>query len=153
MTRENKILLFTDLCARLPYNLVINANGTDIVLDDAHKLLGTMNVKDSSEEFKRRNSNLSDSDFTIILCGCYYGEDIKPYLRPLSSMKKEEVDEYKKISKYSCAGNISYEYSEISITIPSIEKLDWLNAHYFDYRGLIEMGLALKAPEDMYKFS
>ena len=28
---------------------------------------------------------------------------------------------------------------------------DWLNAHHFDYRGLIEKGLALEAPEGMYK--
>ena len=29
--------------------------------------------------------------------------------------------------------------------------IDWLNAHHFDYRGLIEKGLALEAPKDMYK--
>jgi hypothetical protein len=28
---------------------------------------------------------------------------------------------------------------------------DWLNAHHFDYRGLIEKGLALEAAEGMYK--
>jgi hypothetical protein len=28
--------------------------------------------------------------------------------------------------------------------------VDWLNAHHFDYRGLIEKGLALEAPEGMY---
>ena len=31
------------------------------------------------------------------------------------------------------------------------EAIDWLNAHHFDYRGLIEKGLALEAPEGMYK--
>ena len=30
------------------------------------------------------------------------------------------------------------------------EIVDWLNKHHFDYRGLIEIGLALEAPEDMY---
>ena len=28
--------------------------------------------------------------------------------------------------------------------------IDWLNKHNFDYRGLIEKGLALEAPEGMY---
>ena len=28
---------------------------------------------------------------------------------------------------------------------------DWLNSHHFDFRNLIEKGLALKAPKDMYK--
>ena len=29
--------------------------------------------------------------------------------------------------------------------------IDWLNAHHFDYRGLIEKSLAIIAPEEMYK--
>ena len=33
-----------------------------------------------------------------------------------------------------------------------VKLLDWLNAHHFDYRGLIKMGLALEAPEGMYNF-
>ena len=28
---------------------------------------------------------------------------------------------------------------------------DWLNKHYFDYRDLIKKGLALEAPEGMYR--
>jgi len=32
-----------------------------------------------------------------------------------------------------------------------VEIQDWLNAHHFDYRGLIPMGLALEAPKGMYK--
>ena len=32
----------------------------------------------------------------------------------------------------------------------SLLELNWLNAHHFDYRGLIEKGLALEAPKDMY---
>ena len=35
--------------------------------------------------------------------------------------------------------------------IYSTKQLDWLLEHHFDYRGLIEKGLALEAPEDMYK--
>lgn len=36
--------------------------------------------------------------------------------------------------------------------IHSIPVIDWLNAHHFDYRGLIEKGLALEALEGMYDF-
>ena len=32
----------------------------------------------------------------------------------------------------------------------NMEAIDWLNANHFDYRGLIEKGLALKAPKGMY---
>ena len=33
----------------------------------------------------------------------------------------------------------------------TVECIDWLNKHHFDYRGLIEKGLALEAPEGIYK--
>jgi hypothetical protein len=61
---------------------------------------------------------------------------VKPYLRPMSSMTEEERQEY----EATCCD--WYE---------TLETYDWLNAHHFDYRGLIEKGLALEAPKDMYK--
>lgn len=60
-----------------------------------------------------------------------------PYLRPLSSMTEEEKEEYQAFFNYD-----GVEYPE--------EYIDWLNAHHFDYRGLIEKGLALEATEGMY---
>ena len=61
---------------------------------------------------------------------------VKPYLRPMSSMTDDEDDELNSARM----GNYG-------------EDVDWLNAHHFDYRGLIPMGLALEAPEDMYNFN
>ena len=58
----------------------------------------------------------------------------KPYLRPMDSMTEEEYAEF--------------GYDTLRYTIQDI---DWLNAHHFDYRGLIEKGLALEAHEGMYK--
>ena len=46
--------------------------------------------------------------------------------------------------------SIDYNITELDRT-QLIYVIDWLNAHHFDYRGLIEKGLALEAPEDMYK--
>ena len=57
----------------------------------------------------------------------------KPYLRPMPSMTEEELAEYNR-----------FELSDF-------RRIDWLNAHHFDYRGLIEKGLALEMPKDMYK--
>jgi hypothetical protein len=28
--------------------------------------------------------------------------------------------------------------------------IDWLNVHHFDYRNLIDKGLAIEAPDGMY---
>lgn len=53
-------------------------------------------------------------------------EEIKPYLFPLSSMTEEQFKEY--------------------MTIPSgYPTIDWFNKNLFDYRCLIESGLAIDA--------
>ena len=62
----------------------------------------------------------------------------KPYLRPMSSMTLEEEREY----------NLTKTLSIIDY--PTLESFDWLNAHHFDYRSLIEKGLALEMPKEMY---
>ena len=66
----------------------------------------------------------------------YYGrsDNFIPYLRPMSSMTEEEYQEF--------------GYDVLRYTP---REFDWLNAHHFDYRGLIEKGLAIEAPEGMYK--
>jgi len=68
---------------------------------------------------------------------------IKPYLRPMSSMTEEERIEFERLS-------FVYDTSDGSMLF-SEKGLDWLNAHHFDFRGLIEKGLALEATEEMYK--
>lgn len=67
-------------------------------------------------------------------------ESVKPYLRPMSSMTEEEKKDY----------NSKFEGRDFSWEI-YYGSTDWLNEHHFDYRGLIPMGLALPAPEGMYK--
>ena len=61
---------------------------------------------------------------------------VKPYLRPMSSMTEEEMTEYKHFVAFS--GNPT----------GSANFIDWLNAHHFDYRGLIKKGLAIKVTEE-----
>ena len=64
-------------------------------------------------------------------------DNCKPYLRPMSSMTDEERNDF---AYYVAHGNNSV----------ALDYVDWCNAHHFDYRGLIPMGLALEAPEGMY---
>ena len=63
---------------------------------------------------------------------------VKPYLRPMSSMTEEEKKEYKHLVAFSGSPDGAANF------------IDWLNAHHFDYKGLIERGLAIEAPEEMY---
>ena len=63
-------------------------------------------------------------------------EVIKPYLRPMSSMTEEEKNEH------------FGRTMTIDIVETSQQVIDWLNAHHFDYRGLIEKGLAIAVTEE-----
>jgi len=135
MDLKEKELLLQDLCSRLPYGVhccVLNLNKT--IKEDNDIIYGI--VGDNIVTLK---SNKNE---------CYMYYQIKPYLRPMSSMTKEEENE--------CIG------FPRTITIPHVRNwfeflitnhifTDWLNAHHFDYRGLIERGLALEAPVGMYK--
>lgn len=70
---------------------------------------------------------------------------IKPYLRPMSSMTEEEEKEFNgqmyKAKPYS--DGKSYNFYEV-IGLDII----YLNAHHFDYFGLIPKGLALEVTEE-----
>lgn len=89
--------------------------------------------------------------------------EVKPYLRPMSSMTDEEKEDLKKNYRFyfdDCDDGITNGIysSQFNRTIyEMIDEcdisgiIDWLNAHHFDYRGLIEKGLALGALEGMYK--
>ena len=125
MTQEEKKLLLKDLCARLPYDVMCQTDENGKI----HKLKGINKHKGIWwYEFDGfRNIKLP-----------------KPYLRPMSSMTKEEREEYDSKRKHICDDYNRYCFD-------TIESIDWLNAHHFDYRGLIEKGLALVAPEGMYK--
>lgn len=137
MMQEDKELLLQDLGARLSYGVhccVFNLNKT--IKEDNDIIYGI--VGDNIVSLK------SDKNEYYM----YY--QIKPYLRPMSSMTEEEYKQYRKFSYYGAAGYRNNDYKEMVAT-PSFEKMDFLNAHHFDYRGLIEKGLALEAPEGMYK--
>ena len=85
-----------------------------------------------------------------------------PYLRPMSSMTEEEREELEHLSEeyfgkaldkqiQESLSSSNRNESKILECIASSVIVDWLNAHHFDFRGLIEKGLALEAPEGMYK--
>lgn len=118
MTQEEKELLLKDLSARLPYGVKINENtqGDFTVIG-----LTTERVFTTCETEGCHN------DFPI--------ECIKPYLFPLSSVTDEQKEEYQYIIERWMYDS-SYSISDIT---------DWLNKNHFDYRGLIEKGLAIDA--------
>lgn len=77
--------------------------------------------------------NSIDTEEYIIVNGKDDIENIKPYLFHLSSMTDKQYREFLS----TCNGYCDYYWTE--------ETFDWLNKNHFDYRGLIEKGLAIDA--------
>ena len=121
MTQENKELLLKDLCARLPYNVICQVE---------FKENGKYNSK-----VMLLSGIFTDEAYFTTKGGSIYSNEYKPYLFPMSSMTDEQKQEYQHITErwmYDSSYSIS-------------DSIDWLNVHHFDYRGLIEKGLAIDA--------
>lgn len=140
MTQEEKSLLLNDLYARLRYGVIVQYKQKTFNPDGEY----TIDVKIEIDGMLHHRLKLLD---------------FKPYLRPLSNMTEEEKKELsKRYVWYICCGQIQIRYrsqgcwdDETECPIEEyIILFDWLNSHHFDYRGLIEKGLALEAPKDMY---
>lgn len=144
MKPEEKDLLTTDVCSRIPYHLKVN------YADKVYDVLGYTN-----------NKLIIVLPFMSNLEG-HPIETCKPYLRPMESMTEEEAAELdemniynKPIAFYNRLGEEPHFYMECNVinVIEAMQYIDWLNKKMFDYRGLIPMGLALPAPEGMYNLN
>ena len=135
ITQKDRELLFKDLSARLPYHVRVK-----VWLKDETTEEGVLDLE----------HNYAD----VLRDAFYYNKivDIKPYLRPMSSMTNEEKKEYYKlcISKFIKAGP-GYTYDGWWEYYDTTASIDWATKKMFDYRGLINKGLALEAPKDMYR--
>ena len=105
MTQEDKKLLLKDLCARLPYGVMVHFEGWN-------------------------PEKLSEVNLNIDVYNGMGGLPI-PYLRLMSSMTDEERLQAIELNFIDLVGYI-----------------DWLNEHHFDYRGLIEKGLAIAVTDE-----
>ena len=132
-TQEENQLLLIDLCARLPYDPIVYID----------------------ENLPRLKLGAATRVWEYIAVD----KPCKPYLRPMSSMTEEEAVEIDSMGFAYWTTMINNDLRsrgpmsllDAIITHHKMVKLiDWLNAHHFDYRGLIPMGLALEAPEGMY---
>ena len=143
MAKEDKCILLQDLTARLPYGVILDYS----FIEDKQRI-------HTKIPLTYRNIG------TVALDEWHTNEEIfKPYLRPMSSMTEEEKEEFHKLKQFSVTVVMPNDVSLLKPTyIVDLEEdgdglnhlYDWLNAHHFDYRGLIEKGLAIEAPEGMY---
>ena len=138
-----KELLLSYLCMALPYNLQVKAEGDN----ESYTLLSVYPNKDIV---------LISTDMSRVYATSKVKIDtVKPYLRTMSSMIEEEKREYFSLiggqqpfdsdfSAYPEEHRFIYEFDVTNY-------VKWLISHHFDYIGLIKKGLAIEAPEGMYK--
>ena len=124
MTQEEKQLLLIDICTRLPYGVICHTEKGDGHLCSINQTIFGTEYGLNISLIKRDRFYDSKTE----------EQAIKPYLRPMSSMTEEETDTYDRMVMCNASWVVD----------------DWLLSHHFDYRGLIEKGLALEAPEGMY---
>lgn len=131
---EDKILLIKDLSARQAYGVKIEHTS------------GFIRILNNMTTFRLYNGD----DIKDIVCEIDFFGDMdnidvkyfKPYLFPLSSMSEEQHKElHDKL--------IELELQALDDEISPIEavkfEIDYYLENHFDYRGLIERGLALDA--------
>lgn len=147
MTQKDKELLLKDLCTRLPYNTKVFFS----IIEEDEPVELSLSVIRCLESIP-----LGQNDIVI-----------KPYLRPLSSMTEEELEELKSKCTHTETEEdwegvrsdvwgiqILDKYDTRRWDNPiwpstiNVDAIDWLNAHHFDYRGLIERGLAIEVTEE-----
>ena len=143
MTQE----VINDICARLPYEIFIHYVYRDI---RGKEWPTDLNLTYFASEEESVVEFLEDGEV----------ENPKPYLRPMSSMTEEEKKTFTKLKQMSVTVIIPNHATvfrpdyivDLDDEGDGLNNLyDWLNENHFDYRGLIEKGLALESPEDMYK--
>ena len=140
MTQEDKELLFKDLCARLPYGVIV-------VTPKGRGYVCNINLTIFDYELGVNINPIIRDSFSI--------NDVKPYLFPLSSMTKEQEEEIQEITgnpDYACIIRktdglelwLNFIDTDPTIWLDAIfEVQDYLNKNHFDYRNLINKNLAI----------
>lgn len=118
-----------DLCARLPYGVKVSILGSDPMelKSCINSSVGWFAMIDGAP-----------TDFGL--------DEIKPYLRPWSSMTRKERDMYGLLFKIAT----EYDLPEGQYFYVG-DLVDWLNSRHIDHHNLIERGLAIEAPANMYE--
>ena len=130
MTQEEKDILYTDLCARLPFNHLVEYKGEEYnVLGIAHGRLVLC------KPFMSYTLN----EYPLV-------EEVKPYLFPLSSMSEEQKQEYTYIVNYISPDDTdNWKEGEFIYVEQLTQLMHFYHINHLDYMGLIPMGLAIDA--------
>ena len=135
MKPENKELLLKDLYARLPYGVKVYFKGEIALLFSVNPTQGFPITLDKTPTKGGGLINVSEEEI---------GE-VKPYLRPISSMTEEEKKELGNMGTISVCKDENNDI--VCMTKQDVEEVTYLFRHHYDVFGLIPAGLALSTDE------
>lgn len=135
MWKENRIdmndglkLILRDVSSRIPYGVKCRTRSGNVRTISSVSISGRIWFSDSKP----------NEQFGEELCNPYSKVQTKPYLRKMSDMTEKEKDEYARLSEnWFFDGNAD-------------KAVEFLDAHMFDHRGLIDLGLAIEAKSGVY---
>ena len=148
MKQEDKILLVKDLCSRLPYGVRVCHMSSEFsgVLHNI-SVLHMYEGNSDSDKYDSIVDYVADIDF--FGDGYPYEvEEFKPYLFPIASISSEQLKEVseilgKEVEVFDNYLNI-VDHTRNTFSYLELDALfDWFNKNHFDYRNLIEKGLAI----------
>lgn len=116
MTQEDKELLLKDICARLPYGVVIHFD-------------------EKTDQDDERLYGMRENGGKFLINDAFYIEEVKPYLLPMSSMTEKQRREQE--AYFICIKH------DMSFSI--CRYMEWCYKNHLDVNGLIGKGLALDA--------
>ena len=122
MTQEDKDLLLKDLCARLPYGVKLKCRSNKMICIGNWKL-------DTITLDRIFNENTEYVPF----------DEFPPYLFPISSMTKNQKEEYCNLQQKVIYNSKGLVNSDV------MEYINWCYKNHIDINNLIPMGLAIDA--------
>ena len=125
MTDEQKYLLLTEINRRTPYGLTVNVTWKGFELNSQVYKVDVWKEKvivETSTGLKMR--------FPL--------ENVRPYLKRKNQMTPQENIEYQRRIK------LIRDYENTLYWCDTPESLEWLDRNGYDYKGLLDMGLALE---------
>lgn len=141
MTEEQKKIVIKEFCSKLPYGLKVDFYSS---ATREHYMCTLIGIDPEDEMPVIAVTNQGSFRFTM--------DHIKPYLRSMDSMTKDEMEEYE---TFLCQASVRRNCTHYDcVEEDRVSDLsDWLDEHMFDRRGLIDMGFAIEDTDGVYNES
>lgn len=139
MNQENKELLLKDLSSRFPYEVKIHAKYFDTDTNTEVEKVGVLSMIDNDTVVAFTCDDTNCYNYVTI-------HEVKPYLFPLSSMTEEQKKYIN--DRWGINEDFDFEidpnWGKYFVDLCDVvDYINWLNENHFDYRGLINKGLAI----------